>query len=366
MINRIIVVVLSIMLVACTTGNVVTEKPITIGQLAALSSFGSEWGTAERNAVELAINEANAQGGINGRAIQVIVEDTQTDYTQTTNAYKKLVHVDGVHTIIGPTWTEFTQVIAPSAREDHVLLLVPSAPIDQGIEPSPYLFSTFHSLRWQTIPVAQDMAAHGYTRVAIIHDKQPFTEGMDAFFTEQAEELGIMIVDDIGVSTEDKDYRTDIIKLKADKPQAVYVLLGFWPNIGEFMKQADAAGFNTHFYSQVDVESPDYEPLYGAYSEELQYAKAAVSERENTFNEKYAAAYGSTPAVPSAATAYDAANLIIAALRSGATTSDEVSAYLKTVRNYEGASDSITFDESGQVSYHEYVLQQLGEANELS
>jgi branched-chain amino acid transport system substrate-binding protein len=350
-----IVLALILMLNACSAGDT-EQEPIKIGQLAALTSFGSTWGMAEKNGVALAVKEANDAGGVNGKPIEIVIEDTQSDFTKTLSAYRKLHDVNGLDVIIGPTWNEFTQVILPAAKDDGSLIMSPSSSFDKVNVTSPLFFTTFHSLRWINAPINEDIEANQYRRVAIVYDQNAFTQAVHDFFVEEMERQGVEVLS-FETNPDAKDYRTQITKIRDSDVDAVYVLLAFWPNIGEFMKQASTQGLEAKFYTQIDVENEQYIPIYGRYSEGMLYPYPEAG--SPSFNEKYKAEFGIPASSPSGETAYDAANLLIAALRSGANTPQKISAYLRRVKNYDGVSGPITFDEYGQVAYKRYFLKAI-------
>jgi len=99
-----------IFLIAC---QVQDEEMIKIGGAFAFTGFASGWGEVERNAISLAIEEINNAGGINGKHVKLIAEDTLSDGTKTVSAVQKLINVDGVKIIIGPTWLDTFGGAAP-------------------------------------------------------------------------------------------------------------------------------------------------------------------------------------------------------------------------------------------------------------
>ena len=133
---------LLLFLVACATGHMTTEPTIKIGGLFALTGGGESWGADELKSVQLAIEEANAEGG----NFLLIPEDTHTTQTVAVTAATKLITLDNVAAIIGPTWDEDTAAVAPLAQRHGKVMISPS--ISEGVEATvnyPYLFSTWYS-----------------------------------------------------------------------------------------------------------------------------------------------------------------------------------------------------------------------------
>jgi branched-chain amino acid transport system substrate-binding protein len=234
--------------------------------------------------------------------------------------------------------------------------MTPSASFDKSEVTSPLFFSTFHSVYWWTPPIIEDLKARGYTRIAVVHDQNAFTQALYDYFIEEARAAGFEIVEDLETNPDVKDYRTEIARITNAEPDAIILWLSFWPNLGEFFKQADAVGLNLPVYTGVDVEADGFGKAYAEYVPTIRYPVPVASPGQAAFVEKYTAVYGKPPGSPSAASAYDAANLLVAALRSGAREPAEIAAYLRAVKNYPGVEASITFDELGQVSFRAYDL----------
>ena len=102
------------------------DEPIKIGSVLRLSA-GAEDGIPAKRGVELAVDEINKAGGINGRKLEVIFEDEKDSPTSAVNAVQKLINVDKVVAIIGPMTSGAALAAAPSANESKILLVTPTA-----------------------------------------------------------------------------------------------------------------------------------------------------------------------------------------------------------------------------------------------
>ena len=146
-------------------------NPIKIGGAFALTGDAAGWGQDEQRAAQLAVDETNALGGIDGRQIMLVSEDTATDSKGTLNAIRKLIDVDHVPAIIGPTWGDsFASITAPIGEENGVVQITPSGAIEVAEETInyTYFFSTYYPLRSEIETHIQFLKAHNYTRVAMI------------------------------------------------------------------------------------------------------------------------------------------------------------------------------------------------------
>ena len=103
-----------------------TGEPIVIGSILRLS-LGASDGVPAKRGIEFAVEEINAAGGINGRPLEVIYEDSKDDATHSVNAATKLISVDNVPVIIGPMMSGNTLAVAPIAEENGIVLISPNA-----------------------------------------------------------------------------------------------------------------------------------------------------------------------------------------------------------------------------------------------
>ncbi len=115
---------LVLLAISCSVEEQPAQTSIKIGAVFHLTGDGSSWGDGERKAAILAVEEINAEGGIKGLPVELIIEDGMTDNQQTLNMVQKLILVDNVPVIIGPTWAE--QIIASTADTARVVIISPS------------------------------------------------------------------------------------------------------------------------------------------------------------------------------------------------------------------------------------------------
>ncbi|MCK4458341.1 MAG: ABC transporter substrate-binding protein [Methanosarcinales archaeon] len=115
---------------------------IRIGAILPLTGEAAEYGEDAKLGIDLAVEEINAAGGINGKRIQVVYEDSQATPSQGVSAIQKLTTVDKVPVIIGAMASSVTLAIAPIAEENKVVLLSPASSAPQITEAGDYIFRT--------------------------------------------------------------------------------------------------------------------------------------------------------------------------------------------------------------------------------
>ncbi|MCP8319546.1 MAG: ABC transporter substrate-binding protein, partial [archaeon] len=159
------------------TGPVLPDK-IKIGALMALTGPLGPMGVEIVKGVELAVDEANAQGGVAGRQIELIVEDTATDPVTALEACRKLVEVDGVKVIVGPMASGEVAGMADYVNTNHIVIITPSATMPVVPVGDDYIFRTVGSDIFQGRALADIITDAGYDKVAILVCDNPYGLGI--------------------------------------------------------------------------------------------------------------------------------------------------------------------------------------------
>ncbi len=212
----IVAILLSTLLLdACMTRKEKTAEPIKIGSI--LTGEGAAWGIAAKNGIDMAVEEINADGGINGRPLKVIHEDDQSDPKKAITAFQKLTDIDKVRIIIGTSWSNTGLAVAPLADENEVLMISPSLGVKEFNEGSRFLFNTWpHDYRLSEA-LADHVYAQGHRKVALIGAKQVWVEDQTRAFTQRFTKLGGSIVVLVEPDPADRNPYADALKIAAQK-----------------------------------------------------------------------------------------------------------------------------------------------------
>ncbi|HLC72601.1 MAG TPA: ABC transporter substrate-binding protein [Candidatus Nanoarchaeia archaeon] len=346
-----IITVLIVIIIAITLNksNEVEEETISIGGVFHLSGEGAFWGTGELNGANLALEEINSQGGINGKKLVLIVEDSETNFVKTVNAIQKLVNTDNLQVIIGPTW--FAQAASPLAEQLKVLMISPSGGVI--LEPSKYFFSLWPTEKQEVLPIIKHMKEHNVKKVVVIYSLNDWSESVKNNFLEEARKNGISIGESFPTDPDEDDFRTIITKIKKTNSDAIFAPFAFYPSQGAFNKQAKEFELNLQIYSPSGTENPMLLKAFPGIEGTI-YGYPQIDEQEAEFRKKYTAKF-SIEASPPASYGYDALQLIASALREGKTTPEEIAQYLSSIKEYDGISNTISFDSKGRVTDKGYV-----------
>lgn len=323
-----------------------TSDTIKIGGIFPLSGSVAVYGTECRNGVELAINEINAAGGIDGKMLELVAEDDEGSPEKSVNAYKKLVTKDKCSIIIGSLTSGCTAAISSLAQAQKVLLLAPAATQTDITDAGDYVFRACFIDPFQgTVGGKFALEDLGAKNAAVLYDVQnDYSIGLYENFKVVFEQGGGKVVAEESYSTGDKDFNAQLTKIKTTNPDVVY-LPDYYGTVALIAKQLRAQGINAPIVGADGwdgiIDNAGDEVLNGFYSNH--YAADSTDGKVVTFVNSYKAKYGSTP-VSFAALGYDCVYLLKDAI--GAAKSADSTTLKDQLMKTNGAyvTGNLTFD----------------------
>lgn len=330
-----------------------TPETIKIGGNFELTGDYAAYGKSGENGTKLAVKEINEKGGILKKQLEYFSADNQSQTAESTLAATQLITQDKVAGIIGPMTSPNTNAAIPIATENNVPLITPTA-IDDNITSGENGLNTW-VFRACFSNVYEGNAAAYYSfdtlkasRAAVLVDQDmDYSKTIADSFTETFENAGGQIVASEQYSSNvDTDFRVILTEIKAANPDIIFVP-GNYNQAGTIIKQArqmkitaiflggdgwgtgpiaEVAGRealnNTYYLDQTAMDDPAIADFAAAY-------KAEYSQDADMF----------------AALAYDAANMLIAAIETaGSTDTDKVRQALENLTAFQGVTGTITID----------------------
>ena len=201
-----------------------SDGPIMLGTLTPLTGVGGTYGPSMRDAVAGVIDSVNSAGGVLGRQIELVSEDTQTNPEAAVRAARKLVDVDGVSAVIGTWASSVTTAVAPVCWEGGVMVYTVSG--SDSITQLPhegYIIRTQPNSQLQIEVAAQFMVDQGATRVAWIGPQTPFAESSIAILGDVAGEGGASM-DSLIYEADRTSYRSEVDQIMTGDPD--FLMLG--------------------------------------------------------------------------------------------------------------------------------------------
>ena len=182
-------------------------EPYVIGAMDAVTGIGESYGTVIVQAKQMAIDDINAAGGIDGRPLRLIIEDSRCNGQDSITAYKKLTDVDNVKIILGTTCSGAMLGAAPLAEEDGVVLFSASATSPDIEDAGDYIFRTAINDAKLGVDAGNAMWVDGVRNLATINEITDYAEGVQKTSVERFEELGGVVVASEKYSSDVTDFR---------------------------------------------------------------------------------------------------------------------------------------------------------------
>ena len=348
-----LLIVLVPAVVACSS-NGEEGEPYRIGVMDSVTGPGQSYGTVLVQAKQMAVDEINAGGGIDGRMLELVVEDSKCSPKDAITAYNKLTDVDGVKIILGTSCSGAMLGAAPLAGEDGVVMLSASATNPDIADAGDYIFRTAINDSNLGIDTGNTMWSDGVRTIATINELTDYAEGVRLTSVQRFEELGGSVAVSEAYSSDVTDFRTQLTKLIGESPDAIHVAAQSEFTGGTIVKQLRELGFSGPIYGESVVSGTQALEIAGDAADGL---KAIIpnpdldTERGREFLSSFRERYGFVTLPWFLGSAYD--NVYIAAECLKQTGDDQDADGFRDCLydlTFSGAiGDDYSFDEKGEV-----------------
>ena len=202
-------------------GPAVAGEPYVIGAMFAITGDASSLGIPERNTAQMLEGMINGSGGINGRPLKIVIEDTKGENTEALNAAKRLVEKDNVLAIVGPSRTGTTLAVVDYMEKAEVPLVSCAAGIPIVEPVKKWIFKTPQSDRMAVERIIEYLKEKGIARVASLSDNTGFGKSGLREIQKLMPEAGIEVVAIEEYGPKDTSMETQLTKIRGTKAQAV-------------------------------------------------------------------------------------------------------------------------------------------------
>lgn len=250
-------------------GSSTDADTIKIGANLELSGNVAIYGSSVLDGAELAIEEINANGGIDGKQIELVQADNKSENAEATAAALKLIEQDEVVAMIGPATSGNTAATVELAAENKVPLITasgtaPNITVNDKGEVNEYAFRTCFIDPFQGT-VAANFATMELSakNVAIFGDNaSDYAKGLAKSFKEQIQANGGTVVGEESYVAKDTDFRTQLTNLKSKNPDFIFIP-GYYEEVGLIVKQARELGITVPLMGADGWDSPTLVELAG-------------------------------------------------------------------------------------------------------
>ena len=237
------------LMVGCATDE--EEDPFVIGVMESVTGPGETYGNVAVQAKQMAADEINQAGGINGRPLKLIVEDEKCNAQDSITAYRKLTDVDGVKIILGTSCSGAMLGAAPLAEEEGVVMFSGLATNPDIANAGDYIFRTSLNDAQVGVDTGNVLWADGVRKLATITEATDYAEGVRRTTVEQFEKLGGELVGEERYASDVIDFRSQLTKLIGASPDAIHIAAQSEQAGGTIVKQIRELGFGGRLYSEV-------------------------------------------------------------------------------------------------------------------
>jgi branched-chain amino acid transport system substrate-binding protein len=332
------------------------ENTVRIASVAPMTGQSAKMGEDISRAVQLAVEEWNAKGGVLGRKIELLVEDDRADPKDAVSVADK-VAAQGVIGVVGHYNSSCTIPASNIYHENNIVMITPSSTnpmvTDRGY---PEVFRTCGRDDQQG-KVEADFAAQvlKVKKVAVLHDKTTYGQGLaDEFKKNLPDSISVVLYE--GITLGDKDFTAILTRAKSLNPDLL-MFGGLYAEGGLTTKQMRDLDFKCLFLSGDGVYDPEFIRIAGPAAEGAYVSYAPSADRIPTAQHFLTEFKKRWPEVgPYSLFAYDAVNIILTAVQRAGTTDGQKIADVIHRDAFDCAIGKVAFDAKGDPVVSPYVM----------
>jgi len=335
---------------ACQSGggNVGGDK-VKIGVFMSLTGSTAQFGISSTNGIKMAADEINAAGGINGKQIELIIQDDRSDAQEAATIVTKFVTQDGVHAVLGEVASSRSIAAAPIAQNAKVPMLTPSSTNPDVTKKGDYIFRSCFIDPVQGAAIAQFAAKSlGKKRAGIMVDrKNDYSTGLEKVIVEVFKRHGGEIVVTQSYQEGDTDFNGQLTSIKGGNPDIIFIP-GYYGDVALIAKQARDKGLNVPLIGGDGWDSAQLftiggSAVVGSYFTN-HYSPYDTDPKVQKFVQGYQTRFGQIPDAL-AATAYDAALIMFDAIkRANSLEGKAIRDALAATKDFPGVTGIVNFN----------------------
>lgn len=333
------------------------QDVIKIGIAGPMTGDQAKMGMDFKNGVSLAVEEWNSQGGVLGKKIEVVVSDDQHDPKQAVSVANKMIN-DRVVGVIGHFNSSCSIPASDVYNRAGIPMITPGSTNPQLTEKGYKGVFRICGRDDQQGRIAALFVIHHLKlkNAAVLHDKTTYGQGLADEFKKFLDGK-VNVVYYGSIVQGDKDFKTVLTTVRNKNPELVF-FGGIYPEAGLLVKQARELGLSAKFMSGDGTIDPKFIEIAGAAQAEGTFLTFSPDPKNmpsaKGFIENYQSSFGEIG--PYSIYAYDAANILLSAIRKANTTEGSVLIDTIHTMEFDVALGKIRFDKKGDVTESPYVI----------
>ncbi len=221
-------------------------KVLKIGGMGPLTGENASYGISVRNGAQVAIDEINAAGGVNGMTLELVFEDDEASPEKAKNAFSALMD-KGIHLMLGSTTTDATIALGELTYKENMLQITPSG---SGQDCTKYdnAFRICFTDPLQGTAMADYIYNSGKTKVAIIYDtSNDYSKGITEAFKKEYTSKGGTVVTEQSFGSADVDFSAQLNNVKNSDAEAIFIP-AYYQKVSAILQQAKKIGITLPYF----------------------------------------------------------------------------------------------------------------------
>lgn len=324
---------------------------VKIGFPTCLSGPGATYGNYTSKAVNMAVDQLNKQGGVNGHTFEMVINDGKCSPREAALAAEKLVINDGVQALLGGVASSASLAIKAVADREKVPMLEGVAGANNLTQKGDYVYRVVPNMTMYT-DFGSDYLCNTIKpkRVAYVFQNTDFGREVADLSKVALEKCGAQTVGWFPGAPDENNFQTIVTDLKSKNPDVVFIV--HWPPPAiAFLRQAKETGLKSLWFNIGSLSGPDFTDKAGAFAEGFTGINPfeAGSERSQAkaFTDEFKKRYGTDPDW-FAAGYYTCVMVIADAVRRGGPTREGINRALKETKGLQTVLGTVSFDDNGQ------------------
>lgn len=343
------------------SGSAGSTGDIVVGEYASLTGKEAAFGQSSHKGTLLAVEEINKAGGVLGRQIKLITEDTQSKQGEAATGVRKLISRDKVIAVLGEVASGRSLEGASVCQPAKIPMISPSSTNPKVTEAGDYIFRVCFTDDFQ----GQVLAKFGKTslklnKVAVLSDATAaYSEGLANYFTKHYTGMGGQIPVQQKYNGGDKDFRAQLTAIKAANADGIFVP-GYYTDVGLIVAQARQLGMTMPIFGGDGWEAPQLYEIGGEALQNTYYTThfyfESTEPKIQEFVKSFKARFNEIPDAM-AALGYDSVYVLVDAIkRAGTTESAKLRDAIAATKDFAGVTGKTTIDPQRNASKSAVIL----------
>jgi len=325
---------------------------VRIGAILPLTGDLASYGQNARDGMMLLADQINAKGGVEGRKLTVIFEDSRTLPDQAVSAINKLISVDNVVAIIGDVASSATLAMAPVANRNKIVVVSPAASSPDVTLAGPYIYRVWPSDTFEADRMAEYVKKEGIRDIAILFLNNDYGHAMTKEFRKALGADANIILREETFDQNATDIRTQLTRVRESNAKSLY-LISYPKDTAIILRQFKELAIKASILSTSPLEDPLVIKEVGNVVEGAIFTSPIPPDASDPivagFKQTYEQKFGKQPGVV-ADYAYDALSTVVEAMKQAKDTSRiGVATGMERIKDLHGATGIINFDVNGDV-----------------